>query len=389
MTFWQVLRAEAGRVFSDVALVLTVIGGVLLYSFFYPQPYAKGVVSELKISVVDQDRSAASRRIVFDLDASPLLNVFRRDLTEDDAQAALEAGEIKGIVVIPEHFEREVKLGRRPVIALGADAGYFLIFGGIIEGAMETILTNSARLKVAAELDTFKTVPGEGVHYTSFILQTSPLFNAQNSYVQYVVPAVFVLILQQTMLIGLGILGGGIDEARRRREKGYWDAAPVWMLMMSRVLIFGTLYTVHFLYYFGFSLAFFGVTQLAAPVDLITFAVPFLLAVIFLGIAFGALIRERELATPIVLFTSLPLVFSAGFVWPLEAVPGFVILAAVFIPSTPGIEGFVAMNQMGASFSEILPHYALLWLQTLFYGVAAYFLLQRQRKRAIRTMPGR
>lgn len=389
MTFVQVLRAEAKRVFSDVALVLTVIGGVLLYSFFYPQPYAKGVVSELKISVVDQDRSAASRRIVFDLDASPLLNVSRQDLTKDDARAALEAGEVKGIVVIPEHFERDVKRGRRPVIALGADASYFLIFGGIIEGAMETILTTSARLKVAAELETFKTVPGEGVRYTSFTLQTSPLFNAQNSYVQYVVPAVFVLILQQTMLIGLGILGGGINEARARGEKGYWEEAPVWMLMLSRVFIFGTLYAMHFLYYFGFSLAFFGVTQLAPPVDLITFAVPFLLAVIFLGIAFGALIRERELATPIILFTSLPLVFSAGFVWPLEAVPGFVILAALFFPSTPGIEGFVAMNQMGADFSEVLPYYTLLWLQVVFYALAAYLLLKRQRKRVIHLTPGR
>ena len=45
-------------------------------------------------------------------------------------------------------------------------------------------------------------------------------------------------------------------------------------------------------------------------------AMPFLLSVIFLGMILGQLIPRRELATVVVLLSSLPLVFSAGFIWP-------------------------------------------------------------------------
>ncbi len=42
-----------------------------------------------------------------------------------------------------------------------------------------------------------------------------PLFNATGGYATYVVPAVLVLMLQQTLLIGVGLLSG------TQREKGF------------------------------------------------------------------------------------------------------------------------------------------------------------------------
>ncbi|QSA19966.1 ABC transporter permease, partial [Vibrio furnissii] len=33
-------------------------------------------------------------------------------------------------------------------------------------------------------------------------------------------------------------------------------------------------------------------------------------------------------------------------------------------PSTPGIQGFLALNQMGAEWRQIAPQWTLLWLQT-------------------------
>jgi len=212
--------------------------------------------------------------------------------------------------------------------------------------------------------------------YTPFSLHVSTLFNPQESYVQYVVPAVFILILQQTLLIGLGILGGGINE---QRPQGY-QKMPTWMLMLSRVLIFGSIYLLHILFYFGFSFELFHITHLANPFELLTFALPFVLATTFLGIAFGALLPYREMATPIVLFSSLPLVFSAGFVWPLEAMPDFIIVMALFFPSTPAIEGFLQLNQMGSPFGEVMHHFGLLYLHVIFYGLLAYCLVSKKKK---------
>jgi ABC-2 type transport system permease protein len=50
-------------------------------------------------------------------------------------------------------------------------------------------------------------------------LGLQPLFNATSGYAIYVVPAVMVLILQQTLLIGVGMVGGA------RRERAAKDPA--------------------------------------------------------------------------------------------------------------------------------------------------------------------
>lgn len=379
MKFMETFKAEAKRIFKDPAIVLTIIGGVLLYSFLYPQPYANQSVSKLPVSVIDYDRSDVSRSVVFKLDATAQIEVTRRDLSEKDAKEALLAGEVKAIIIIPEHFKRDLALNKSPTIAIGADSSYFLIYGGILEGSMKSVLTQSATIKVASMLK--KAVPIDTAKKTflPYTLKTINLFNKDNSYTQYVVPAVFILILQQTMLIGMGILGGGINECMRKKEDGYYFHAPVWQMFLSRILIFGGIFFVHMLFYFGFSFELFDVTRLGNPYELITFGIAFLMASLSFGLFLGTLFASREIATPVVLFSSLPIVFSAGFVWPVEALPSVIRVLSLFIPAIPSIHGFLELNQMGASFSMILDSYALLWLQSIVYLLLAFILSLKKR----------
>ena len=373
MSFLNTFKREAKTIFSDIAIVLTIVGGVLLYSFLYPQPYSSQSVSGLAVSVVDLDVSDSSRDIIFKLNATPQISVTRVDVSEQDAKDAMLEDKIKAIIVIPPHFQRDVALHKSPTIAVGADSSYFLIYGAVLEGAMKSILTQVATLKVGELLKRGSPMSGAKEAYTPYSLNIINLFNPQNSYTQYVIPAVFIIILQQTMLIGLGILGGGVNERREKR-------GVTWMVMLSRVLIFGELFFVHMLFYFGFSFEFFGVTHLASISDLITFGVPFILASLFFGIFLGSLFSSREIATPAVLFSSLPLVFSAGFVWPREAVPEVLQLLSNLVPSTPAINGFLKLNQMGAEFSMVLPLYGTLWAQAVFYAILGYYFINKKRK---------
>jgi len=373
VNFIEVFVAEAKTIFSDVALMLTIIGGVILYSFLYPQPYASQSVSGLPISVVDMDGSDTSREIIFNLNATPQISVNRVDLSESDAKNALLSDDVKAIIIIPAHFKRDLALKKSPTIAVGADSSYFLIYGGVLEGAMKSVLTKAATIKVSTLLKNGTPLSGAKESYTPYTLNIINLFNTQNSYTQYVIPAVFIIILQQTMLIGLGILGGGVNERKEAR-------GTTWMVILSRVTIFGSIFFVHMLFYFGFSFSFFGVTHLSSIYDLLSFGVPFLLASAFFGIFLGTLFSSREIATPAILFSSLPLVFSAGFVWPLEAVPQFLVILSNLVPSTPAINGFLKLNQMGAEFSTVLPQYTILWLQVLVYGVLGYGIMEQKRR---------
>ena len=380
MSFFSVFTSEAKLIFSDIAIVLTIIGGVILYSFLYPQPYAKESVSELAVSVVDLDKSDISREIIYKLNATPQIAVLRHDLSEKDAKEALVEGKVKGIVVIPSSFKRDLLLAKSPTVAVGADSSYFLIYGAVLEATMKTVLTESASIKVAALLRESLPLNAAKKEYGAFRLETIHLFNKNNSYTEYVIPAVFIIILQQTLLIGLGILGGGINERIQNGIYGHYVDAPLSWIIVSRFLIFGAIFFVHMLFYFGFSYETFHITHIAEVGELLSFGVMFLLAVIAFGIFLGSLFTQREIATPVVLFSSLPLVFSAGFVWPLEAIPDSIEYLAYLSPSTPAIQGFLALNQMGASFSLVKESYLILTLQTLLYTLLAYYNLKRVQK---------
>ena len=371
MSFFEVLKFEFKNIFTNIPIVLTIIGGVILYSFFYPQPYANEVVKTLRVSVVDLDKSELSRELIYSLNATPQIKVARQDMSSNDAKQALIEKKVSGIIVIPAHFKRDLALHVSPTIAIGADANYFLVYGSIVEGAFKSILTQSAGIKVANLLLQNTPLRTAKESFSPYSLKTINLFNVNMSYTYYVIPAVFILILQQTMLIGLGILGGFYAE---RKEK---YNAPIWMKISSRVLIFGTLFFTHMLFYFGFSFDFFHIPHLASAYDMITFGVPFILSTIFLGILFGGLLKNQESATPVILLTSLPLIFSAGFIWPREAIPEFITYFSLFFPSTPAMQGFLKLNQMGAEFSGVLVQYGILWLQAVLYLLLSIYVLKR------------
>jgi ABC-2 type transport system permease protein len=177
----------------------------------------------------------------------------------------------------------------------------------------------------------------------------------------------------------MGILGGEINERMGRKEEEYFKIAPVWQMFLSRFIIFGAIYFILMLFYFGMVFDYYDITRLADIADLLTFGIAFLSASLSFGIFLGSLFRYSEAATPTILFSSLPLVFSAGFVWPLESLPSVIHYLSLLVPSTPAIYGFVGLNQLGADFDMIVDSYAILWMQSVVYLTLAFFIFSRKR----------
>ena len=383
MSFFALLKEEYKTIFKDVDVLLTIFGGVLLYAFLYPQPYIKESVSALPVAVVDYDQSDLSREIEFMLDASPQIEVDSSYLSERSAKEAIINNKVSALIVIPEHFKRDLYLGKEPVISVGADATYFLIYGGVVEGTMRSVLTESASIQVGNLLKKSVPLVTAKLQYTPFKTEFHNTFNVTSSYINYVVPAVYILILQQTLLIGMAMIGATQGSNIRGGVFGYYSRESVMAVMGLRTIAFGSIFFIHMLFYFGFTFELFGVPHIAKIGELLVFGFSFLMAVLSLGILLGTLFKERIYPTPVLLLTSLPLVFSAGFVWPLEAMPQWLIWLSSFSPSTPGIQGFLRLNQMGASFDQVILEFGLLWMQTVVYGTLAYLLLKKQREKVL------
>lgn len=379
MTLFELIQKEVKAVFTNPVITLTVFAGVIFYSFLYPLPYASQTPTEQKVSVVNLDNSLLSRQLERMVDATPQVDIVARANSIEEAKQQFLQGRVSGILVIPEYFYRDLLLGKSPILSYSGDASYFLVYGTIVEGLAKVGGTVAAKATVSQLLMDGVPLASAEQQYVKVGLNMKATFNPTNGYVNYVVPAVFVLILQQTLMMGIGVLGG-----TEKTRSGYWNTTSTYKVLAVRSVIFVAIYYLLALYYFGFSFDFYGIQRLASPLHLLALLAPFLLASCFLGIFLGAILPRRELVTFVVLISSMPLIFCAGFIWPLESIPTPMIWFSNLFPSTPAIQSFLAVNQMGADFSQIASQWRLLWLQVIGWGILAYYSYQRVQAKSIK-----
>lgn len=371
-------KDEARRVARDSGALLVLGGAIFVYSFFYPIPYLPQVLREVPIAVVDQDETPLSRQLARMADAHSLLRVSERTASLGEAEALVRAGRVAGILVVPRGFERDVLGGRRTRVGAFADASYFLVYRQVATGLLETAGTLSAGIEVQRLEARGRTEAAARALRDPVPFVVRPLFNPAEGYASYVVPAVLVLILQQTLLIGIGLLGGTAAEQAPGSSSAPAPArAKPLPRVLGRALFYLVLYAAWSVLMFTVVFRVFDFPERARPLDLAAFVVPFLLACIFLALAAASLFRRRETAMQVLLFTSLPSVFLAGFAWPVEALPPWLRAVSLLLPSTTGIAGFLRLTEMGAPLRHVLFEWRWLWALAAAYLVLAWLAERR------------
>lgn len=363
----KAFRDEVRGTLGDPGALLVLVGAITLYAFFYPTPYRREVLREVPVVVVDLDRTPLSRQLVRMADAHELVRVAARAPSLADAERVVLEGGAGGVLAIPTGFERDLKRGAAATVGVFADATYFLVYRQVLTGLAEATATLSAGIEVK-RLQALGMPESKALAFRDPMpLVSRPLFNPSEGYASYVVPGVLILILQQTLLIGvglrgaadLGVLGNGPLLAR--------SAASV----SGRSLAFCLLYSVHAIFYFAVVARVFGFPVRGGGLAAAALVLPFLLATSFLGLALAPLFRRRERAIQTLLFTSLPAIFLASYAWPPEALPSWLRAASRAIPSTSAIPALLRVNQAGASLAHVRHELVVLWgLAVVFFAAA-------------------
>jgi ABC-2 type transport system permease protein len=188
------------------------------------------------------------------------------------------------------------------------------------------------------------------------------------------VPAVLILVLQQTLLIGMGTL----RVAERHNPLG--GTEPVWATLGGTVAVMVGLYFLQASLMFLVAFRWYGLPFRAELGTAVLFLIPFLTASILLGLVIGELFERPESSTVALALTSVPALFLSGISFPWENQAAWVRAIALALPTTFGIRGFVQIGEMGATLGEAWRSWGALWLQTLIYGLTAAWLMTRQRR---------
>jgi ABC-2 type transport system permease protein len=348
------------------------VGASVLYALFYPTPYMKQVLRKLPIVVVDQDHTALSRQLTRWLDASESARVAARINALDAAQDSVRSGAAGAVLLVPQGFERHVLRQEPAYVEAYADASYLLVYSTALRAINGVVGTLSAGVSVrrmqAAGLTTQAAL--SRAQPVSFV--PWPLFNPLGGYASFVVPAVFILILQQTLLIGIGAL-------RVAERHGEPEPEPLWAILGGKLGATTLIYLVQAVFMFAIVFRLYGFPMRAAWFDVVIFLVPYFAAVTLLGLVIAELFDRPEASTVALALMSLPALFLSGMSFPSEVQAGWVQALAVLLPSTFGIQGFLQLAEMGARLDQTLRAWGALWIQVAVYWSLAWLVLRHRR----------
>ena len=384
---FAVFRSEFRRIFVLRPVFSVLVVGSAFYALFYPQPYLNEALRNVPIAIVDGDGTSVSRELARRIDATSdiAVTMVLPDLVS--AEREVFARKIFGILVIPRNFERDLLHGRASPIALYADASYFLVYQRVSGGVVAVARTLGAEVETARLIGIGVDPVLAGAASDPMQLTAVPLFNPQGGYATYVLPGAFVLLLQQILLMGVGLLGtlpGPVPAEDATDGPPPGPLATVAGKMLAYLLleaIILPLYLIALPY-------FYGLPRLGGVIPVLVFAIPFVLSVSGLGLVV-ATIFKRPLPVQLVLATiGMPFFFLAGFAWPTEVIPPAVHEASLLVPSTSAINGFTRLAQLGAPLADVRGEFLMLWGLTLFYGGIVWILEVRRRQNARRAAVG-
>ncbi|MGV8940279.1 MAG: ABC transporter permease [Lysobacter sp.] len=346
---------------KDRVAMVTLVGAVVLYSFFYPGAYRHQVALDLPLVVVDQDRSPMSRSLLRKLDAVRSIQVSAVLGAMDEARAVVERGEAEAVLLVPADFQRDILRGGQGRLALFGNGTLLGRASVAMQGAAQAITAFGQ--EVAISQAQFAGIPAG----PPLQLIERPLFNTAQGYGSSIVPGVAALIVQQTLLIGVVVVAA----TRRERYGRLRFSRPALGGIATAFALIGML---SLLYYSGFVFWFQDYPRAGNLTGLLLAGALFIASVVGFALFFGSFFRTRERAFQLITVTTLPMFFVSNLSWPVEATPRLLARIAQLVPSTPGINALVKLNQMGARLPEVsaeLANLALLALLALLYGALA------------------
>ena len=362
-----VWRFEMKQVIRDEGVLLFCLVVPLAYPLIYSWIYNNETVREVPVVVVDLSHSQESRKFIRMCDASPDVHVASYAVDLDDARSLVSRQVVKGIYLIPADFGTNLNRMQQGTVSVYCDMALMLTYKAIYQTAMAVASEMGAEIqtKLAGNYtnreDLITTSPLE--------VKDVPMFNPQGGYGTSVLPAVLMLIIQQTLALGIGLAAGTARERNR-----YSDLVPihkcyggVGRIISGKALCYLMVYAVMSTYLTMVVPRWFHFLQLAAWQDLLALLVPYLLACVFFGMTVSCLVHYRENVILLMVFVSVPLLFMSGVSWPQSAIPGYWQGVSWLFPSTFGIRAYVRMNSMGATLGDVMFEIRCLWLQAAFY----------------------
>ncbi len=376
---------EVKNIFKDRGVMILVVVAVLAYPLLYCSLYINETLVDVPVAVVDASRTPRSAEFIRHLDATRDVSVTDKPATMQEAQQAFNEGKVHGVIYLPADFDKKINKGEQAIVSVYSDMSSFLYYRAMV------LSTNYVSLDMGKEIQINRLnaigVTGEQqamisdpIPYDSVIL-----YNEGMGFASFLMPAILILIIHQTLFFGIGMAAGTAREENRFHElvSSSVHRGGTFRVILGKALAFFSLYLLWSVYLLGFIPWLFNLPHIGNPFTLLEFVIPFLLATIFFSMTVSVFVPSREIQMILLLFFSLILLFLSGISWPQSNINGFWKVFSWLFPATFGIQAYFKINTMGASIHEVGFEQIGLWVQTAVYFVSTLVVYRWQLKKHI------
>ncbi len=372
----EVMSNEIKGIVKDLGVIIFLFILPLAYPLVYALIYGPETANDIPIAVVDDSRSESSRKFLRMLDATSQVDIVSYSADLQEARTLADAREIFGILSLGRNFETNIMSGDQSVVSLFMDMSSLLYY--------REILTAATNVNVAFNEDIQRSAMG-GATVKQMSMALNPvkssslsIYNPTSGFAVFIVPGIEVLIIQQSLLLGVSVLAGTVYQERKRKKAQGIDVKEVIYSPLSEVMGKAVAYvlsaTAATVWAVGCLPMLLGYISLGDIMTSVVFLTPFICGSVFLSIALSTLFKSREIPMLVFIFLSIPLLFLSGISWPWSTTPTFWKWVASIFPSTFAIQGVVYIKSCGANLSQVEPLYIKLWMQCIVYFCLAWLV---------------
>ena len=360
------IRAELSAIFHDSGALLLLVIALPLYTIIYSTAYGSEVVRNVAIAVVDEDNTQSSRELINGIISGPNTAIHYEPQSILEAQELYFSDKIFGIVYIPHGFERNLLSDTQANIGLILDGSHLLLYRQVLEQVASDALTKGATIELMRLVERGQSEPTAMATIEPVALDIHHLYNRSLGYGSFVMPSVIMVIIQQTLIIGLAMI------AARRRRKGLSVEIISTNSIIAKTLVYLIIYGINLTIILGIIWPIFGFPYIGNTLDIALFVALYIIATLALGMAVAQLFKRRESPLLLLLSTSVPILLLAGVSYPREAYDSWLYDIGRLLPSSSGVDGFIALASRGATLGDILPEIVTLTLLSILYFSIAF-----------------
>lgn len=375
-----IIHREFLAISTSYSVLLVLMGGIFMYGLLYNYMYAPNIVTDVPVAIVDNSRSELSRNFIRWLDATPQAEIYNQAIDYHEAKEWMKAGKVQGILYLPYDFEERVFRGDEAIFSLYATTDAFLYFEAL-QGATSSVMLD---INDKYRMDGAVFLPSQGLLAVAMAqpvsVEGTALYNYTEGYGSYLIPAVMMIIIFQTLLMVIGMVTG--DEYSNNGIRAYIPFGYTWgtsiRIVVGKTFVYCSMYAVFAFFLLGLLPYFFSIPNIGNGLYIILMLIPYLISTSFMGLAASRYFTDSEAPLLMIAFFSVGLIFLSGVSYPIELMPWYWKIVHYILPAAPGTLAFVKLNSMGANMSDIKPEYITLWIQTIVYFVLSIWVFKKK-----------